>query len=50
MAPLFLTSVLDEGEWSASLPGCFTAGERATGTRWIGRWVGPSVSVDVEEK
>jgi hypothetical protein len=29
MAPPFLTSTLDGGEWSASRPGRFTAGERA---------------------
>jgi hypothetical protein len=26
-------------EWSASRPGRFTPGERATGTHWIGGWV-----------
>jgi hypothetical protein len=33
---IFLTSALDEGEWSASRPGRFTPEERALGTRWIG--------------
>jgi hypothetical protein len=28
----FLTSALDEGEWSVSCPGLFTAGERNSGT------------------
>jgi hypothetical protein len=50
MAPLFFTSVLDGGEWSASRSGCFTPVERATGTHWIGGWVGPRVSVDAVEK
>jgi len=27
---LFLTAALDEGEWSASRPGGFTPGERAS--------------------
>jgi hypothetical protein len=30
--PPYLTSALDGGEWSASLPGRFTAGKIATGT------------------
>jgi hypothetical protein len=37
----FLTSALDEGEWSASHPSCFTSRERDPGTHWIGGWVGP---------
>jgi hypothetical protein len=36
----FLTSALDGGELSASRPGRFTFGERASGTNWIGGWVG----------
>jgi hypothetical protein len=36
IAPPFLTSALDEGEWSASLPSCFTPGEIIPGTHWIG--------------
>jgi len=42
----FLTSALDEGEWSASCPGCFTPRERAPGTQWKGGWVGPRTSLD----
>jgi hypothetical protein len=34
-----LTSVLYGGEWSASRPGRFDAGERTPGTQWIGGWV-----------
>jgi hypothetical protein len=34
-----LTSVLDGGEWSVSLPGRFTSREKAPGTHWIGVWV-----------
>jgi hypothetical protein len=36
-----LTSVLDEGEWSASRPGRFTPREIVPDTHWIGGWVGP---------
>jgi hypothetical protein len=36
----FLTFELDEGEWSASRPGCFTPGEGACSTQWIESWVG----------
>jgi hypothetical protein len=32
IAPPFLTSALDEGEWSVSRYGHFTSGERASGT------------------
>jgi len=32
----FLTSALDGGEWSASLPGHFIPGMKASGTHWIG--------------
>jgi hypothetical protein len=35
----FLTSALDGGEWSASLPDRFTPRERAFGTHWIGGWI-----------
>jgi hypothetical protein len=35
-----LTSASDEGEWSASIPGRLTPGERAPETYWIGGWVG----------
>jgi len=45
IAPAFLTSTLDGGEWSASRPGRFTLRERAPGTHWIGGWVGPRAAV-----
>jgi hypothetical protein len=41
IAPPFLTSALDGGEWSASRPCRFTHRERAPRTHWIGGWVGP---------
>jgi hypothetical protein len=38
---IFLTSALVGGEWSASRLCRFILGERASGTHWIGGWVGP---------
>jgi hypothetical protein len=46
----FLTSTLDGGEWSASLPGRFSPRESAAGTHWIGGWVGPRTGLDVVVK
>jgi hypothetical protein len=45
-----LTSALDGGEWSASRPGRFTPRERASGTHWIGGWVGPRAVLDAVVK
>jgi hypothetical protein len=42
IAPQFLTSALDEGEWSASCPGCFTY--------WTRCWVDPRAGIDTVEK
>jgi hypothetical protein len=50
MVPLFFTSPLDVGEWSASRLGRFTPGERAPGTLWIGGRVGFRAGLDVVEK
>jgi hypothetical protein len=51
IAPLiFLTSALDGGEWSASLPGHFTPRERAPGTHWIGGWMGSRAGLDAVVK
>jgi hypothetical protein len=36
IAPPFLTSALDGGEWSASRPGWCTPREKGAGTHWIG--------------
>jgi hypothetical protein len=44
-APLFLTSALDGDEWSPSRPG-----ERALGSYWLGRWVGPRAGLNAVEK
>jgi hypothetical protein len=46
IAPPFLTSALDGGEWSASRPCCFTTGEIAPGTHWVRGWVGPRAGLD----
>jgi hypothetical protein len=43
----FLSSELEEDEWSALRRGRFTPGERAPSTHWIGGWVGPTASMDV---
>jgi hypothetical protein len=50
IAPPFLTSALDGGEWSASRPCHFTPGERAPGTHCIGGWVGPRTGLDDVER
>jgi hypothetical protein len=41
-----LTSALDGGEWSASRSSRFNPKERATGTHWIGGWMGPRTVLD----
>jgi hypothetical protein len=46
----FLTAELDGGEWLASRLGRFTPGETASGTHWIGGWVGPGDGLDAVEK
>jgi hypothetical protein len=51
IAPPFLISPLIEGDWSASHPGRFTPGEKASGTHFIGGWVGPRTGLyDVENE
>jgi hypothetical protein len=50
IGPHFLTSALAGGECSASRPCRFTPGERASVTHWIGGWVGPRASLDVEKR
>jgi hypothetical protein len=47
---VFLTSALVGGEQSASRPGRFTPGERATVTHWIGGWVGLRTGLDDMKK
>jgi hypothetical protein len=50
IAPPFLTSALDGGEWSASSTGRFTPGEIASGSRWIEGWVGPRAGLDAVDR
>jgi hypothetical protein len=45
-----MISALVGGEWSASLPGRFTPGERGPGTHWIGGWVCPRAGLNDVEK
>jgi hypothetical protein len=40
IAPSFLTSAADGGEWSASRLCRFTPGEKVPVFQWIGRWAG----------
>jgi hypothetical protein len=49
-APPFLTLALDGDECSASRPHRFIPWERGLGTYCVGRWAGPTVSVDNVEK
>jgi hypothetical protein len=49
MAPLFLTSALVGGEWSASRIGQLIPGKFASATHWIGDWVGPRAGLDPAE-
>jgi hypothetical protein len=47
---ILLITALVGGEWSASRPRRFTLGEGASGTHWIGRWMGPRAGLyDVEK-
>jgi hypothetical protein len=46
----FLTSALVEGKRSASRPYCFTPGERAPDTHWIGDWVDPRAGLEYMDK
>jgi hypothetical protein len=48
--PVFLTSALVGGEWSASLLCRFTPGERVSDTHWIGGWVDPKSGLNDMEK
>jgi hypothetical protein len=47
---IFLTSALAGGEWSASHPGCFTPGERAPSTHWIGGRMNSRAGLDDMDK
>jgi hypothetical protein len=47
---IFLTLVLDGGEWSTSCPSHFTLGETVPCTHYIGGWVGPTTGLDTVVK
>jgi hypothetical protein len=50
IVPPFLSSALDEGEWSDSRPGRFTSGEGAPCTHWRGGLVSLRAGLDDVEK
>jgi hypothetical protein len=45
-----VTSALVRGEWLRSYSGRFTSGGKATGTVWIGGWVGSRAGLDDVKK
>jgi hypothetical protein len=45
-----LTSALDGHKWLASRPSCFAPREIATGTHWLGGWVGLRAGLDTVQK
>jgi hypothetical protein len=47
---IFLTSALIGAEWLASRSGRFILGERASGSHWIRRWVGPKIDLEDTER
>jgi len=47
---VFLTSVLDEGEWTVPCFGCFMPGERGHVTHWTGCWMDPRDTLDIMVK
>jgi hypothetical protein len=49
MAPSFLSSALNGGEWSGSRPGCFIPEETAPDTHWSGGWLGSEAGMDAVE-
>jgi hypothetical protein len=50
IAPSFLTSALDGGEWSVSRPSRFTPRGKALGTHWIGGWMSLGVGLEAVEE
>jgi hypothetical protein len=49
IAPPFLTSTLDRGEWSDLSPSRFTHGERAPGAHWVRIRATPETGLDSVE-
>jgi hypothetical protein len=50
IAPQFLVSAVNGGEWSASHPGRLPPEERAPGAHWLGGCVGLRAGLDSMEK
>jgi hypothetical protein len=50
IAPPFLTSAQEGGEWSASRPCRFKPGKRAPDTPWMRRWVGLRAGLDAVKR
>jgi hypothetical protein len=50
MAPSFLISALDGGEWSASRSGHFIPEKIAPNAHWIGGYMGPRAGLDAVEE
>jgi hypothetical protein len=50
IAPPFLISAQDGGEWSASRPCLFIPEERVRTTHWIGGWVDLRFGLDTVQK
>jgi hypothetical protein len=46
IAPIFMTSAVDEVKWSASRPCRFTPEERSSVTLWLGGWLGSRAGLD----
>jgi hypothetical protein len=50
MAPTFVTTAVDEGDWRASRHYGFTTGDIALGTHCIGSWVDHRGGLDTGEE
>jgi hypothetical protein len=50
IAPPFLTSARDGGEFRTSRNGRFAPGDRAPGIHWVGDWVDPRAGLDAMEE
>jgi hypothetical protein len=48
--PLFLTSAMNEIEWSASPLVALSRAKKASNTHWIGRFVDPKAVLEAIEK
>ena len=50
IAPPFLTSEFDWGEWLLDTPAALPLWEGVPSTYWIGGWVGPRAILEVSQK